>query len=112
MFVSVLAQRCGLNFAGDTGEGADTPAVVFPFHPEMRESQAHQYKFASPFPMAHIIPQAELSRARHQVRARKAAGKCLLGRNMRLMHDASPQQRQKWDELLNSCRRSGLEAVD
>ena len=100
-FVALLAQRSGVDFAGVTGEGADSPAVAFPFHP-----QAQEYKFASPFPMAHFIPQAELSRARRQLKARKATGKsCLLSRNLSLMREASRTQRDGWDELLAACRR-------
>ena len=105
-FVALLAQRAGVHFAGVTGEGADTPAVAFPFHP-----QADDYKFKSPFPMAHFIPQAELSRTRRQLKARKAAGKsCLLTRNLNLMREASETQRDGWDALLAECRRDAVHA--
>ena len=105
MFVSMLAQRTELPLAGVTGEGADAPAVMFPFHPHMQAHGTPDYKFASPFPMVHVIPGAELSRARNQLKERKAAGKaCLLTRNMRLMREATDAKRAAWDDLLQTCR--------
>lgn len=110
-FAALLTQRAGLQLAGTTGEGEDAPAIAFPFHPAMRQpslgtDQAHaaDYRFASPFPMAHIIPQGQLSHARQQLRARKAAGgTCLLARNKEVMRAASEARRQGWESLLAAC---------
>ena len=99
-FVSALTQQAGLDFASVTGEGADAPAVAFPFHPAMED-----YRFAAPWPMAHVIPQGELSRARRQLRARKLAGKgCLLSQNARTMREASSERREAWEQLVADLR--------
>jgi hypothetical protein len=111
-FVALLAHRAGIHFAGVTGEGTDAPAVTFPFHPQMThargESGPPDYRFASPFPMAHIIPQTELASARQQLKERKAVGgACLLRRNTHLMSSASAEQQTAWESVLNVCRRQG-----
>lgn len=111
-FVALLAEQAGLHFASVTGEGSDAPAVAFPFHPRMKhaDAMAHaDFRFASPWPMAHIIPQAELMRARQQLRVRKASGKtCLLERNARLMQEATDAQHGTWDRLLAACRSEAV----
>ena len=99
-FVSAITHRSGLDFASVTGESADAPAVAFPFHPAMDD-----YRFRSPWPMAHIIPQGELTRARQQLRARKRAGKaCLVSQNARAMREATSERRAAWDGLLQDLR--------
>lgn len=109
-FAALLAHRAGLYLAGTSGEGADAPAVAFPFHPEMAQASPlgpADYRFVSPWPMVHIIPQVELSRARQQLRKRKVAGKtCLLARNVQIMQEATSAQHKDWNELLADCRRT------
>jgi hypothetical protein len=101
---AAIAQRAQIPLAGLTGEGSDACAVAFPFHPSLHGPE--DYRFASPWPMLHIIPNGELLRARHQLKERKAAGKeCLLKRNQRLMRDASAIQRNRWDGHLSECHR-------
>ena len=106
---AAVAQRAEIPLAGLTGEGSDAGAVAFPFHPLLHGRD--DYRFASPWPMLHIIPNNELQKARHQLKERKAAGKeCLLKRNMHLMRNASTNQREQWDDQLAECRRLGTDA--
>ena len=116
---AALASRAGLQLAGTTGEGSDVPAVMFPFHPTMQWSQnnalvrpstsgGHEdFRFASPFPMVHVIPQAELGRARRRLKLKKAAGgACLQERNHSRMREASDADRSHWQDLLVHCRQA------
>ena len=104
-FASAIAQRTQIPLAGETGEGCHSDAAVaFPFHPNLHGRD--DYRFASPWPMLHIIPHHELQRARRQLKEKKAAGKgCLLQRNLRHMRDASAVQREQWEQQLSEYRR-------
>ena len=114
---AALASRAGLQLAGTTGEGSDVPAVMFPFHPTMQWSRdavacasasGHEdFRFASPFPMVHVIPQSELGRARRRLKLKKAAGGiCLQERNSSRMQEASEADRSRWQGLLAQCREA------
>ena len=98
-------------------EESDAAAVGFPFHPRSGEPggsgrgfgcEAPQpsYVFRSPYPMLHLIPMAELSRARTGLRQRSADGRGLLvqQRNAQLMRAATDGDRERWDSLLAECR--------
>ena len=128
-FVSAVTAHAGLASGAGGPEQANTPATAFPFHPAMGHQAAggpslwhalrqqtaptEDFKFTSPFPMLHIIPAAELGRARKQLGSRAAAGGThLLDRNLRLMQQAQSDDRQRWEKLLEECRQSVRDGED
>ena len=120
-FVATVTAQAGLASGAGGPEAGDAPATAFPFHPRMMgETQgpgplrqslrgatapAVDYRFASPFPMLHVIPAAELQRARTKLGSRAAAhGAHLLDRNARRMREATGEDYERWELLLRKCR--------
>lgn len=132
-FAAALGNLARLGSGSGGPEGDFGRATAFPFHPTLlqprdsvtgapspslrhalREANGNScssdadYKFASPFPMLHIIPRPELVRARRQLsrqEAHRGGGQHLLDRNQRLMRDATVKDQARWEELLAECRQ-------
>ena len=84
-------------------EASDVAAVGFPFHPHA--GGPGSYVFRSPYPMLHLIPIAELDRARTRLRRRdNGKGMLIQQQNSQLMRAATAHDREKWDMLLRECR--------
>jgi hypothetical protein len=122
-FASAVIAHADLASGTGGPEDATKPATAFPFHPFMgRESAAggptlrhalrqkgvdaiNDFRFVSPYPMLHVIPRAELHKSREQLGSRaKSGGLHLLDRNLKRMRDASDEDRQRWEALLDRCR--------